>query len=378
MSNHTKPNNDSDSIKQIADAFETTLDPLAEFESRFLQLSVKPFNVFKTEILQPNDLADITIRHYESVFSEWSQFMRSQDRHPVCPKDSHVINFIQWQLNPKEEDGKDNHPRTVKGKLRKLNRAYEYWQKSAVFPHPRGYNPIQLAREKVDLSNPDMKKHRRIPVEELREMITSVKNIKSRAIIGMQFKLGLRVGELVNIKLSDLSISNSEVQGHHPQLEAGKTASDYKNTLYVPSGNDRDGNKSRRPRILPIDDELQRLLIKYLLVRPDNGEQWVFLNDKTHSKLNRSRANKMWKKEFHPEYAESNEYRPITSHFGRHRFSTWWRVEQGINRELVEYMRGDKAGSAEVSTWETIDAYLHTYYEDICDTYLDNIYQIGL
>ncbi|WP_226021893.1 hypothetical protein [Halomicrobium salinisoli] len=86
----------------------------------------------------------------------------------------------------------------------------------------------------------------------------------------------------------------------------------------------------------------------------------------------------MWRDEFHPEYAETDEYRPVTSHFGRHWFSTWWRVEQDLNRELVKYMRGDKPVSASAKTREAIDAYLHTYYEDIRNFYLKNIYKIGL
>ena len=88
--------------------------------------------------------------------------------------------------------------------------------------------------------------------------------------------------------------------------------------------------------------------------------------------------NKVWKDEFHPECEETDEYRPVTSHSGRHRFSTWWRVEQDVNRELVKYMRGDKPRSASAKTRESIDAYLHTYYEDIQDLYLENIYKISI
>lgn len=48
-----------------------------------------------------------------------------------------------------------------------------------------------------------------------------------------------------------------------------------------------------------------------------------------------------------------------------------------MNRELVQYMRGDKPRSKDLTTREPVYAYLHTYYEDICDQYLDNIYQVG-
>lgn len=44
----------------------------------------------------------------------------------------------------------------------------------------------------------------------------------------------------------------------------------------------------------------------------------------------------------------------------------------------MKYMRGDKPGSASAKIREAIGAYLHTYYEDIRDLYLENIYKIGI
>jgi integrase/recombinase XerD len=39
-------------------------------------------------------------------------------------------------------------------------------------------------------------------------------------------------------------------------------------------------------------------------------------------------------------------------------------------------MRGDKPESTSAHSREAIDAYLHTYYEDIRDLYLENIYKV--
>jgi len=371
-------NDDGDTLQQVADAFGQTLDPLAEFEEQFSGLELDPFDPFREDVLAAQDLHDDTLRNYRSVFEDWRQHMAREGRHPACPNDDHVLRFIQHERAPKAEGGKDNHPRTVKAKLRKLNRAYEFWQDTAAFPHPQDYNPFTLAREKVNLENPDSKEHRRIPVDELRDMMDSVTNLRKQAIIGLQFKLGLRAGEVSNIKLSDLSLENSEIREHHPEMGTERRLEGRPNAVYVPSGDEREGNKSRRPRVLPLDDELRRLLIRYLLVRPDNGEPWLFLSQKSHSKINKKTVNKVWKDEFHPEYAETEQHRPVTSHFGRHRFSTWWRVEQDVNRELVKYMRGDKPGSTSANTREAIDAYLHTYYEDIRDLYLENVYKLGI
>lgn len=378
MSDRFDTDDGSDSRQVFADEFERSRDPLAKYEEGFENVGKDPFTPFIEDRLNGQGLHEDTRRNYQSVFEDWTEHMANEGRHPACPNDDHVRRFIEWQRAPEAEGGEGNHPRTVKGKLRKLNRAYEYWQEEGAFPHTQDYNPFDLARQQVDLSNPDPKEHRRIPVAELREMLASVSHLRKQAIIGMQFKLGLRAGEVSNIKLSDLSLANAEIRSHYPEMGTEHQVEERPNAIYIPSGDERPGNKSRRPRVLPLDDELRGLLVRYLLVRPDNGEPWLFLSHTSHTKINKKTVNQVWKDAFHPEYAETDEYRPVTSHFGRHRFSTYWRVEQDVNRELVQYMRGDKAGSASARTREAIDAYLHTYYEDIRDLYLENIYKLNM
>jgi integrase/recombinase XerD len=365
----------STDIQEIAAAFDRPLDPLAELESVYCELDVDSFQVFIENELVSDDLNADTIRNYRSVFNEWKEFMANEVRHPACPNEDHVVGFIEWQLMDETDprpNGRPNAPRTVKAKLRKLNRAYEFWQRHAAFPHPTNYNPFENGRAKVNLDREGQKQHRRIPVAGLREMMASVTHLRSRAIIGLQFKLGLRAGEISNIRLADISLSTSEIQRHYPAMEPNSRP----DSIYVPSRDERSGNKSTRPRVLPLDDELRQLLVRYLLVRPDTGDPWLFLSRKTHSKLNKKAVNRIWKEEFHPEYAETDEYRAITSHFGRHRFTTWWRVEQDVNRELVKYMRGDATGTGFGESQEPIDAYIHTYYEDIEELYLEGIYKI--
>ena len=363
----------SHSAKKVAEAFGKTTDPLAEFEETFEELDIDPFVPFIEDVLFSKNLASATRRNYRSVYDDWREHMEREGRHPACPSDEHVVRFIEWQLSP---DGANNHPRTVKGKLRKLNRAYRHWQDEAAFPHPQDYNPFTLARNKVNLEIPDGKPHRRISVEELQEMVQSVTHMRNRAIICFQFKLGLRASEVSNIKLRDITMENTEIQRHYPEMGTEARLDGRENAIYIPPGTERPRNKSGRARMLPLDGELRRLLARYLLVRPANGEPWLFLSDTSHSKMDHKAVNVVWKNEFYPEYAETEEYRPITSHFGRHRFSTWWSVQQDVNRELVKYMRGDSVEKG--SMHEPIDSYLHTYYEDIEDLYRENIYRLGI
>jgi integrase/recombinase XerD len=305
-----------DQRRALAATFDQPLDPLAEAASVFDETGIDPFALFQTEVLGQRNLASSTKRQYESVFEEWRAHMNRHERHPVCPNPEHVEAYIRWQTAPESEGGRGNCNRTVEGKLSKLNYVYEYWQQDAAFPHPDGYNPISLAKARVPLPVRKTKEHRRISVAELREMIQSVPDLRARTIIGIQLKLGLRAGEVANLRLSELRMDGTEAARHYREMGTHDRLKDYREVLYIPSRYEREGNKSGRPRLLPIDDELGNLLERYLLVRPDNGEPWLVLSQKSHTRMTSKGINGVWKDAFHPQYAETDEHRPLTSSHG--------------------------------------------------------------
>lgn len=88
--------------------------------------------------------------------------------------------------------------------------------------------------------------------------------------------------------------------------------------------------------------------------------------------------NRAWKQAFHPEYAETDDYRPVTSHYGRHYFATYFRKDEQVSRELIQYMRGDVVGGNALGDRAAIDNYLHAYYEDIEGMYRSKIYKLRL
>jgi integrase/recombinase XerD len=216
-----------------------------------------------------------------------------------------------------------------------------------------------------------------VTLDELQDVVSDITHIRDLAIVALQLKLGLRATEVCNIKLSELHIQNSDVLDHYGGMGTARGLQGRKNALYIP--HDRDGNKSRRPRLLPFDDELRSVLVRYLLIRPDNGEPWLFLSKNARQQLRKKAVNKdVWKANFHPEYAETDDHRAITSHFGRHYFTTFWRVEKDMNREKIKYMRGDTAGSATLSDMGAIDEYIHTYFEDIEEVYREQIFKLNV
>lgn len=361
-----------------AEILGTKVDPLQEYESRFRRLDQAdedPFELFWDEYLETDNLKERTLEEYERTFRQWRTFMDSRDRHPVCPTVDHVKQFIQYL---RQERG--NQAKTIKGKLRRLNRFYRFLQDEPIYPHNSEYNPIALARSKVDLSTSNTKDPHHISMEELQGIVRDTTHYRDRAIMVFQLKFALRATALCNIKLKDIHLTHSGVQDHYESLGTHEGLQSNENAIYIPSKYERDGNKSSVPRILPLDDEVRRVLLEYLLIRPDNGSPYLFLSKETHSQMHRNGVNTVWKKAIPDKYLEeTNQFRAITSHYGRHRFTTYWTVHQGLDRydPKVLYMRGDSENSPEAGG-KAVDEYIHTYYEDIEDLYRERIFKVGV
>jgi len=360
---------------EIAATFDCDLDPLATYAEQFQNAtfdSNAPFQLFLDEVLATDNPRPGTYDAYERCFRQWREHMAQRGRHPACPNEQHVLAFIESELTER-----GNKPTTVKGKLRILSRVSKYWATDPAFPHPPEYNPFDIAREKATFEFRPLKEQHPIALPTIREHIHSVTHIRDQALLVVGFKLGARVTEVRNMRLEDISLTDITLQSQYSELGSQKEVANHQDAIYIPSRHERSGNKSMRPRVLPIDEELKRVLTRWLLARPTTGDPWVFLSKQRHDKLTKKAINKIWKEAFHPEFAETEAYRPVTSHYGRHYFCTYWRIEQNLNRERIKYMRGDSLDE-DVDAGETIDHYLHTYYSDIEECYREHIYSLGV
>lgn len=373
MSNDASSNTVAEKHAELAELFGRELDPLMQFEAKFESISIDPFELYIEEQIQSRDYADRYVENLLRVIDQWQEFMEAQGRHPACPATDHARDFA---TKYKEEEG--NQGRTVREKLTVLSRVYKYFQSEPSLPHPTDFNPFESAKHKIDLTDEGPKDPRPISLEEVREEVGAITHIRDRTIISSGFKLGIRAGELSNIKIPEVHIVNREVQRHYPNLGTHRAVVDRPNALYIP--HDRKGNKRQRPTVLPIDDELREMLIRYLLCRPDTGEPWLFLSKRQARKLDYKNINEdVWKKYFRPEYGPTEQYRGISSHYGRHWFTTWWRIQRAATRPLIKYMRGDiQSGGEKHHSRETIDSYIHVYYEDIEPLYRRNIFKFEL
>ncbi|WP_136603259.1 tyrosine-type recombinase/integrase [Salinigranum halophilum] len=367
----------SDDLNEIqesfATAFERNIDPLEQYEPHFQSVEHDPLDFFVAKVPKASGVAQSTLDGYRATFNDWRAFMNEvAGRHPACPSEQHVAQWIRWLS---EERG--NEDSTITGKLIHLNAAYKFWQKEASFPHGKDFNPVQSAWDSWE-SNPVEKEEHRTTIEDLRRAVNGVKSIRDRSYVVLGLKLGLRVGEVRNIRLEDIAISAQELNEHYTQMGTAAPVRDRENCIYIP--HDRDGNKSLRPRVLPLDAEVRRELRRWLLIRPDADQPWAYLGKTRHEQLDSKDINRAWQEAF-SDYGETEKHKPITSHYGRHRFTTYWRVERDLNRDLVKYMRGDKMNNAVAAgdgKFDAIDAYIHTYYEDIEDVYRNEIFRLRL
>lgn len=353
-------------------------DPLAELEPTFEAFSGDPFEMFIAECMSGSS-ADTRTR-IRRVYRQWREHMTEEGRHPACPHVTHIRSFAT-HLRTKDE--RPNADSTIRGKLRALNRAYEYWQRDAVFPIPTDYNPYRKVLANLDTNSETVREFPRLDIEAIRAHVADVTHCRDRAIVVMQLKLGLRAGEIANIKLSDLSIAHDELDRHYPALGSHDGLDGHENAIYIPPREGspfpvagRKGNKSRRPGLLPLDDETRRVLVRYLLNRPAVDEPWLFLTKQRFGQLDPTDPLRIWEAAF-PEYQDDDEYRRITSHYGRHWFTTYWTVHEDLNPELVGYMRRDKAGAA-VEEHGALQYYIHTFYEDIEAVYRDRIFKLEI
>ncbi|WP_254832839.1 tyrosine-type recombinase/integrase [Haloglomus salinum] len=361
---------ETDDLAEVAAAFDRDTDPLAQYNAQFRQLDTDPLTTYLDRVQRPNNASDSTLKNYRQSFDQWRAFMDETGRHFACPNDAHVKDFMQHL-----EAARGNQSSTILQKVRNLTRAYEWWQEHHAFPQPTDYNPFRLALREVDLDEQsDQMKHPPLDIEDVREVVRQCTNIRERLFLVLQLKFGLRVGELRNIKLDDIALSQSGLDEWYPELGTADPIRDYDRALYVPSRYTRDGNKSHRPRVLPIDDEAKRVLLQYLATRPTVDVPYLILSERTFGQLtNGDMVRQCWKEAF-AEHNEDDRYRDITSHYGRYFFTNYWKVKEDAPRELVQYMRGDKLGDSGSS--DIIDEYLTAYYEDIRGLYLNRIFKL--
>lgn len=259
-----------------------------------------------------------------------------------------------------------------------LHRFYAYMTQVGVFDA----NPMALVVEEMDEQVNTNPTRRDIDLPSMRQFMKDVSHPLDRAVIVTLLKTGLRVGELCNLDLRDLSLS-VDLDGYdlngRPQLD-GRPRSLFVDTAptrgSIVNGERRTAsNKRKRTTIVPIDEELEDALCQWLAIRPDTlspaeplfvttGDNWGqrLTTDGVRHVVESHAREAGW---YHTGGGASEN---VTPHYFRHFFTTHLRDRTG-DRGIVKYLRGDVGD-------DVIETYTHNWGDRVREVYEENIYQL--
>jgi len=260
-----------------------------------------------------------------------------------------------------------------------VHRFYEYMRQVGTFDT----NPMALVTEEMEESIDTDPTRREISVPEMRSFVSELSHPLERALVGTLLKTGMRVGECCNLDLRDIYLDDSDVSAafgvaHRGALEGRP------DSVYVSSepargepynGEERTAsNKRKRDTVVPVDDELKRLLKSWLAIRPDvdSPAEPLFCSTSkwgrrvTPSMARNVVAERAGQRGWH--HAGGSAEENVTPHYFRHFFTTHLRDETG-DRGIVKYLRGDVAT-------DIIDTYTHNWGGRVRTVYEANVYRL--
>lgn len=149
-----------------------------------------------------------------------------------------------------------------------------------------------------------------IPKETIKEMLQGIGNMKHRAALTMVYSLGLRRGELLSIRLKDLSSRDL--------------------TLSIRNA------KGKKDRILPVPEKLMRLIISYY--RAYKPEYWLFEGNKPGRQYSATSLANI----FHRNLEKVVKNHNFTLHCLRHSYATHL-LEGGTDIRFIQELLGHKS-----------------------------------
>ncbi len=261
-----------------------------------------------------------------------------------------------------------------------LHRFYGYMTEIGAF----GGNPMTLVMEEMDETVDKDPARRDISVSAMQEFVVGITHPLHRAMICTLLKTGMRVGELCNLDMRDLTLTDSELEAAY-DLGTRPALADRPNSLYVTPdatvGEELNGevrtasNKRKRTTVIPVDDELASVLKRWLAIRPDSPSPAEPLFVGTVEGWG-ERIEPQSVRHIVEQYArEADWYRTgggagenVTPHYFRHFFTTHLRDKTG-DRGVVKYLRGDVAD-------DVIDTYTHNWGDQVREAYEASVYRL--
>ena len=325
----------------------------------------------KTE--RTRDAYGRVLRRFEAFLADPN---RNPSNNPLSPAEATHRDCMAWihSLRGTVTDS------TIASYAAYLHRFYAYMTQVGVFES----NPMALVVEELDETIEKDPARREISVDQMRSFVATIHHPLEQALIVTLLKTGMRVGELCNLDFRDITLNDSEITtafGADPRPQLTTRS----NALYVDSepavgttvnGEQRTAaNKRQRATVIPVDNELQMVLKRWLAIRPDSPSAAEPLFVYTAGDWGR-RLTPRAVRNVVTEHAEAAGWYDtggdaadnVTPHYFRHFFTTHLRDRTG-DRGVVKYLRGDVAD-------DIIDTYTHNWGGQVRATYESNIYSV--
>lgn len=266
-------------------------------------------------------------------------------------------------------------------------------------------NPAAYVMDNIE--NPGTEKnYPELTVAELGNFLKWVPDPQRRAGYVLMGKIAIRVGETTNIDLPYLHLDHPiyydylETRG----IELHEDVKDYPDSVLIPSEPTADeefrgevrtsGNKTEEAKRLPLDRETKRVILDWLVMRPNTGYPYpLFYSEKKDCRPTGQywlRSLKRYLREYGlaVDYVDDDE-KNMDLHFFRHFFSTNMQDGKGTYEGAnwswarVQIIRGDLGGGLEngngnASSNGLQQTYTHDWGDLIREPYLEDIYNFGI
>ena len=306
---------------------------------------------------------------YERVLRDFEEYLESRDLTVTSANHRDCMAYVHQLRGSVAES-------TVATYASYLHRFYDYMVRVGSFDE----NPMALVLEEIDESINTDPARRDVSLPEMRSFLSNVGHPLHRAILITLLKTGVRAGELCNLDRRDLHLRSPDDDPDHRATVASRPGSLYvddepaRGAAY--NGETRSAsNKRKRATTIPVDDELEFALRRWLAVRPDtiSGADPLFVS--TTGQWGRRLKPNAVHHVVETHAREAGWYRTgggpeenVTPHYFRHFFTTHLRDRTG-DRGVVKYLRGDVAQ-------DVIDTYTHDWGDRVRRVYEANIYSV--
>ncbi len=170
----------------------------------------------------------------------------------------------------------------------------------------------KILKRKFLINIPRAKKDKNLPVvlnkKEVKEILAQVKNVKHKLILGLIYSSGLRVSEIINLKIKDLDFNNKVLMVR--------------------------GGKGRKDRYTILSDKVVPILKEY--TKKEDKNNYLFPSSRGGKMTERS-----VQKIFQKALENSQVTKPASCHSLRHSFATHL-LESKVDIRYIQKLLGHK------------------------------------